>query len=183
MTKDIYLGTYSCKIVLAERIKTKSASMTYGKETTGTGLILSAIYARFWINESALSNAHPCRSEFETLPKYSVADPACLSRIRIFPSRIQGQRDSGPRIRIRRKLFKVFLTQKIVSKLSEIWSGMFIPDPGCWFFYVHICTVVSSFPILRSVLQASASSKSLDRSTSVFFTVTYRSKPCRGHKR
>ncbi len=26
------------------------------------------------------------------------------------------------------------LTQKIVSKLSEILSGMFIPDPGSWFF-------------------------------------------------
>jgi hypothetical protein len=31
---------------------------------------------------------------------------------------------------------KVFLTHKIVSKLSELWSGMFIPDPGSgsWFF-------------------------------------------------
>ena len=47
----------------------------------------------------------------------SVADPGCLSRIRIFSSRIQGQKDSGSRIGIR---IKVFLTQKIVSKLSEI---------------------------------------------------------------
>jgi hypothetical protein len=31
---------------------------------------------------------------------YSVADPRCLSRIRIFPSRIQDQKDSGSRIRI-----------------------------------------------------------------------------------
>ena len=30
----------------------------------------------------------------------SVADPRCLSRIRIFPSRIQDQKDSGSRIRI-----------------------------------------------------------------------------------
>jgi hypothetical protein len=29
-----------------------------------------------------------------------VADPGCLSRIRIFPSRIQGQKDSESRIRI-----------------------------------------------------------------------------------
>ncbi len=33
---------------------------------------------------------------------------------------------------------QVFLNQKIVSKLSELWSGMFIPDPdpgfGSWFF-------------------------------------------------
>ncbi len=48
------------------------------------------------------------------------------SRIRIFPARIQGHKDSGSRIRI--KEFKYFLTQKIVSKLSEIWSTMFIPD-------------------------------------------------------
>jgi hypothetical protein len=30
---------------------------------------------------------------------------------------------------IRIKEFKYFLTQKIVSKLSEIWSGLFIVDP------------------------------------------------------
>jgi hypothetical protein len=36
----------------------------------------------------------------------SVADPGCLSRIRIFPSRIQGQKDFGSRIRIRIKDFK-----------------------------------------------------------------------------
>ncbi len=45
----------------------------------------------------------------------SVADPGCLSRIRIFPSRIQGPKDSGSRIRI--KEFKYFLTLKTVSKL------------------------------------------------------------------
>ncbi len=32
--------------------------------------------------------------------KNSVADPGCLSRIRIFPSRIRGQKDSRSRIRI-----------------------------------------------------------------------------------
>jgi hypothetical protein len=46
------------------------------------------------------------------------------SRIRIFPARIQGHKGSGSRIRI--KELKYFLTQKIVSKLSEILSG--IPD-------------------------------------------------------
>ncbi len=45
------------------------------------------------------------------------------SGIRIFPSRIYGQNHS--RICIRTK---DFFSQKIVSKLSEIWSGMFIPD-------------------------------------------------------
>ncbi len=47
----------------------------------------------------------------------SVSDPGCLSRIRIFPSRNQGQKDSGSGSHL------------ILSKLSEIWSGMFIPDP------------------------------------------------------
>ncbi len=48
--------------------------------------------------------------------KSSVADPGCLSRIRIF-----FVSDSHQRIlRI--------LTQKMVSRLSEIWSGLFIPD-------------------------------------------------------
>ncbi len=66
----------------------------------------------------------------------SVADPRCLSRNRIFPFRIPG------RSRIRIKEFKYFLPKKIVSKLSELWSGMFVhpgdidflqkkaPDPG-----------------------------------------------------
>jgi hypothetical protein len=43
-------------------------------------------------------------------------------------SRIQGQKDSASRIRILIKEFKYFLTQKFVSRLSEILSGMFIPD-------------------------------------------------------
>ncbi len=41
---------------------------------------------------------------------------------------VQGQKDSESRIRIRIKEFR-YLTHKIVSKLSEIWSGFFIPDP------------------------------------------------------
>jgi hypothetical protein len=45
-----------------------------------------------------------------------VADLGCSSRIRIFSSLIQGQKD--PRSRIRIKEF-VFLTLKTVSKLSE----------------------------------------------------------------
>jgi hypothetical protein len=64
-----------------------------------------------------------------------VADPGCLSRIRIFPSRIQDQKDSRSRIRIRIRIKEliVFLTPKIVSKISEILSGMFIPDPDLAF--------------------------------------------------
>ncbi len=48
-------------------------------------------------------------------------------QIQIFPSRIQGQKDPGSG-----SSWKI-LTQKIVSKLSEIWSrgsGFFMPDPG-----------------------------------------------------
>jgi|688.fasta_scaffold1284070_1 hypothetical protein len=59
----------------------------------------------------------------------SVADPGCPeSRTRIFPSRIQGQKDY--RIRIRIKEFKnlSILTQKIVS------NGMFISDPDLDFY-------------------------------------------------
>jgi hypothetical protein len=52
----------------------------------------------------------------------SVVDPQCLSPDpgSEFPSQIQGQKDSGSQIRIRIKEFLEFLTQKIVSKLSEI---------------------------------------------------------------
>ncbi len=54
-----------------------------------------------------------------------------------FPFRIPGQKDSGSRIPdpYPHQRIEVFLTQKIVCKLSEIWSGMFIPDPvyGSWF--------------------------------------------------
>ncbi len=42
--------------------------------------------------------------------------------------RFRGQKDSGSRLRIHIKV-QYFLTKKNVSNLSEIWSGMFIPDP------------------------------------------------------
>jgi hypothetical protein len=64
-----------------------------------------------------------------------------LSRIRIFPfrtrispSRIQGQKYSGSRIRIRIKKIYIFLSLKIVSKLSKKLSGMFNPEPESEFF-------------------------------------------------
>ncbi len=49
----------------------------------------------------------------------------------MFPSRIQGQKDSGSRILIHIKeiKYRVFLTQNFFFKLSEIKAGMFIPDP------------------------------------------------------
>ncbi len=47
-----------------------------------------------------------------------------------FPSGIQGQKDSGSRIRIRIEelKYRTIFNPKIVYKLSEIWSGMLIPD-------------------------------------------------------
>ncbi len=43
-----------------------------------------------------------------------------------FPSKTQGQKDPG--FGPAAKNLSI-LTQKIVSKLSKIWSGLFIPDP------------------------------------------------------
>jgi hypothetical protein len=58
--------------------------------------------------------------------------PVLGSRIRILPSRIPdpGSKNSGYRIRILVKEFKVFLTQKIVAKLSEIWIRDEHPGSG-----------------------------------------------------
>ncbi len=47
--------------------------------------------------------------------------------------------DPGSRVKkIHSKEFLVFLTQTVVSKLSEIWSGLLIPDPGSgsWFLFI-----------------------------------------------
>ncbi len=58
--------------------------------------------------------------------------PGCLSRIRIFPSRVLGRKDSGS---TSKNLNSVFLTEKNVSNHSEIWSGMLIPDPDLDFLW------------------------------------------------
>ncbi len=64
-----------------------------------------------------------------------VADPGCLSRIPdpnfSIPDswfKVKNIPDPGP--------ISVFLTHKIVSKLSEIWSWMFIPDPDLDLWHV-----------------------------------------------
>jgi hypothetical protein len=49
------------------------------------------------------------------------------------PYRIQGQKDSGSRIRIRIKEFRYF-NPKIVSEVAKILSGLFIPDPDPDFY-------------------------------------------------
>jgi hypothetical protein len=73
------------------------------------------------------------------MPVSSVADPGCLSRIRIFPSWIQGRKDSGSRIRIRINEFKYFNPKLFLGSRkydpecsSRIHILIFIPipDPG-----------------------------------------------------
>ncbi len=62
--------------------------------------------------------------------KYAVLripDVYSRSRIQIFS--IPDQEFFYPGSRICIKEFSSILTQKMVSKLSEIWSGLFIPDP------------------------------------------------------
>ncbi len=54
----------------------------------------------------------------------SVADPGS----ELFPPRIQFFSIPGPGSASKNLSI---LTQKIVFKLSEIWSGLFIPDPDC----------------------------------------------------
>ncbi len=58
---------------------------------------------------------------------FSVADPGCLSRIRFFSILDPGSASKNLSI----------LTQKMASKLSEMWFGLFIQDPdgyGSWLF-------------------------------------------------
>jgi hypothetical protein len=65
----------------------------------------------------------------------SVADPECLSRIRIFPSRIPAQKDSGSRSRIRIIKLKYFNPKLFLSsrKYDQGYSSR-IPDPDFDFF-------------------------------------------------
>ncbi len=69
-------------------------------------------------------------------PWYGSCPAERQSSIRKQNTRIQGQKDSGSRIRIKENKNRIF-NSKIISKLSELWSGMLIPDPGSgsWFFY------------------------------------------------
>ncbi len=64
-------------------------------------------------------------------PKNQCCGPVVYPGSEFFLSWIQGQIDSGSRIRIR---IKELLTQILISKLSEIWSGSWfflpIPDHG-----------------------------------------------------
>jgi hypothetical protein len=67
----------------------------------------------------------------------SVADPGCLSWIPDQNFSHPGswaQSQKHPRFGSASKNLSI-LTQKIVSKLSKIWSGLFIPDPDPDFFF------------------------------------------------
>ncbi len=89
----------------------------------------------------------PYFKEHKSTVCLSVADPRCLSRriwlflsrILIFPFRIPDPRFWIPDSGSASKNLSI-LTQKCFFKLSEIWSGLFIPDPhpgsGPW-FYTH----------------------------------------------
>ncbi len=62
---------------------------------------------------------------YEVAKFFSVAYPGCLSQFRIFP--IPDPESTSKNLSI--------LTQKIVSKLSEIWSVLFIPGSWILIFY------------------------------------------------
>ncbi len=85
----------------------------------------------------------------DMVPTYSVANPVVYSgiRIRIFPSQMQGQQDSGSGSASENLSI---LTQKIVSKLSEIWSGMNISNPDLDFLPISYPGVKNA-PDPRSV--------------------------------
>jgi hypothetical protein len=62
----------------------------------------------------------------------SVAYPGCLSRIRIFPFRIQGQKDCGSRIRIHIKetsRIRILIFLPIPDPGSRVQKWHWIPDP------------------------------------------------------
>ncbi len=73
-----------------------------------------------------------------TITHCSVADPGCLSRIQIFPSRIQGQKDSGPESASKNLSILTFIPKKLFLR-SRIRILIFTypgsrcqkaPDPG-----------------------------------------------------
>ncbi len=82
---------------------------------------------RPWIPQIRIrqNNASPTGIRIHNAGFNSVADPGCLSRIRIFSIADPGSISKNLSI----------LTQKIVTKLPEIWSGLFIPDPDADFLY------------------------------------------------
>ncbi len=64
--------------------------------------------------------------------QHQVKNQCCGFRIRIFT--IPDPNFSTPDPRSTSKNLSIFLTPKLVSKLSEIWAGLFIPDPVPYFY-------------------------------------------------
>jgi hypothetical protein len=63
--------------------------------------------------------------------KSSVADPGCLSRIRIFPSRIQSQKDSGSASKNLSILTHKIVVQALATMIQDVIFYQFrIPDLG-----------------------------------------------------
>ncbi len=86
--------------------------------------------------------------------KSHIRDPGCfLSRIQIFPSRIQDLK-KRPRI-LDPYWIEVFLTQHYFTKLSDTWSGMFIP-------------ALDSYPGSRSRIWSSKSTPNFGSATPQF---------------
>ncbi len=77
------------------------------------------------------------------------------SRIRIFPSRIPGQKDPGGRTASKNL---GILNPKTVSKLLEKWFGMFLPNPN---FFIH--------PWSRIRIPVRGVKKALDPGSSTLF--------------
>ncbi len=86
-------------------------------------LVGSETFSRIRIREKIIPDLDPGGSGSEMNLKTNYSEN----------SRIQGQKDSWSRIRIRISKNSSILTEKIVSKLSEICSGWFIPDPDLIF--------------------------------------------------
>ncbi len=64
-----------------------------------------------------------------------------------FPSRIPDPGSASKNLSI--------LTQKMFSKLQEIWSGLFIPDPESWLFKGGLVARCHSFWFIFTVIEQS----------------------------
>jgi hypothetical protein len=101
----------------------------------GKYLIIYAILQKGLSMSDAVQGDYEDTSEHVATSKMDAEIPdqqCCGSGSKFYPSRIPDPNFSHPGSQIRIKDWSI-LTQKIVSKLSKTWSGMFIPDLD-WFF-------------------------------------------------
>ncbi len=90
---------------------------------------------RRWQRECSPRTCHwKCTENSETGLSYQCCGSGIAMDLRsgFFHPRCR-KKDTESQIRIRNKEFMYFYA-KNVTELSEIWSGMFIPDPGSGFF-------------------------------------------------